>query len=66
MHRRPTRREVNIGPQGNRVVAVYEKAEETEGSKITQEVQSVISEMIMLAHKRGRVKKEKEDTRYAA
>lgn len=66
MPRYPDRREANVGPKGNRVQALYEKDSEGDAAKRSLEVQDLIAQMILLSHKRGRVKKEKENHKYVA
>lgn len=66
MPRRPARKEQNVGPQGNRVQAMYEKDDSGDSAKRSLEAQDIIARMILLSHKRGRVKKEREEERYVA
>jgi hypothetical protein len=60
------RRKQSVGFQGNRVQAIYEKDKSGDPAKRSQEAQDIIARMILLSHKRGRVKKEREEERYVA
>jgi len=66
MPRRLARKEQSVGPQGNRVQAMYEKDDSVDSDKRFQEAQELISRMILLSHKRGRIKKEREEEKYVA
>jgi len=58
--------ESRVGPQGNRVEVRYEKDESGDPVKRSQEIQEIIAQMILLSHKRGRVKKETEEKKHVA
>ncbi|GEM_PF-6668212 len=66
MSRRKRAGDPRVGPHGSLIVATYEKDERPDNDKRSQEVQTLISEMIVLAHRRGRLKKEREDMLYVA
>lgn len=61
MIRFPVRKPSKVGPTGSLIRVQYERDMKPNSAKRSSEVQDLVSEIIRLAHKRGRVAKDKEE-----